>query len=110
MRGAEHERPCNRKQPVRGQSKPLMRHGRPDDEQRHTEHAGQNDSQIAVSAIADQEGNRTQWNDDNEHLRVQVALRELRQERQAGNQERQRQAMHEAKSGQCDRCAVEPVR
>jgi len=57
----------------------------------------------------DAESKYTQWQDDNKHLGVQVALGELRKKWQPRNEEWQRQAMHEAQHRQRACRAVKPL-
>ena len=50
----------------------------------------------------------TQGQDDDEHLRVQVALGELGQKWQSGHEQRQSEAVNQAQGRQSDRGAIEP--
>ena len=109
MRSAEDKRPRDRKAPVGRQPELLVGNGCPNDQQQHTSPAAEQDASVAMPPESKGKGDRTEWQNNNENLRMQVALGVLGQERQSRNDQRQREAMHEAKRGQRDRGAVEPV-
>lgn len=77
--------------------------------QQHACQTSSNDAQIAMASKADAEGNNTQRQDNNEHLRVQVSDVEAGKNRQGGENQWQSQAMNETESRQDDGCTVQPV-
>lgn len=86
----------DRKAPVCRKSPVRMGESCTDSKNHHADDARSDDQCAAVVAIPQSQCNSAEWQNDDEHLRVQVALGELREKRQSGNEQRQREAMNQA--------------
>ena len=75
----------------------------------HADDARNDNTDAAMMAKPQTQRDDTQRQDHDQHLRVQVARRELREKRQTGDEHRQRQTVNETEGGQANRCAIEPV-
>ena len=98
----------NGKCAVRGNAPIIVRHECSDHQQGHTGEPGQQNARVPVMAKAKPQRNNAQRQYHDEHLRMQVTLGELRQERQTCNNQRQCQAVNEAQGRQAYCYAVEP--
>jgi len=85
--------------PIGGQPKLRMGHGSADNEYEHTQDTRQYYPGASVVAKTEPQCDDTEWQDQEQHLHVQVPLRELRKKRQTRDQKRQRQAMDQAQCG-----------
>lgn len=83
-----------------------MRNCCADDEQQHAGSACRDNEHILVSAKTDRKCENAEWQNDDEHLQMQVSGGELRDKGQACDEQRQCQAMNKAQAGQGDRYTV----
>lgn len=81
-----------------------------DEQEQHACSTAQYDSPAAVATESQRERYGTQRYYNDQDLCVQVPGRELRQEWQAGDDQRQCKTVHEAQRRQRYRGAIEPVR
>lgn len=88
--------------PIGNDAELLVHQGSAEREQQHADKPGRDDLPISMAAEAKGEGARAQRDDDDQHLRMQMAFSKLTQKRCRGNQQRQGKAMHQAQTGQQD--------
>lgn len=79
------------------------------DQQQNAESAAGQYAQVAVTAIADRQSEYAQRHYDDQHLVVQMRLREFGKEGHANDDQGQCQAMQQAYGRQCDCRAVQPI-
>lgn len=88
----------HREDPIGNNTELLVHHGTAEREQQHTDQARDDDLPISMAAEAKGEGACAQGENDDQHLRMQMACSKLTQKRCHGNQQRQRKAMHHAQA------------
>mgnify|MGYP001813204084 CR=1 FL=1 len=86
-----------------------MGHGGTDHEREHAHNSGEHYFHVAMMAKTEPERDDTQRQYDDEHLHMQVPLRELRQKWQPGHEQRQGEAVNQTQCRQADRRAIEPA-
>ena len=96
MRRGEHQRTDDRECAIGGETEMGMRHGSANDQGQHADYAGADDSEAAVPTETEPQRDDAERQHDDQHLQMQVSLGELREERQASDEDRQGQAVNQA--------------
>lgn len=109
MRRGQYECARDSEQTVREQAENAMCKRRADDQQQHADRTGNEHGSAPMASVTDCERNDAQRHDDDQHLRMQMAGNEFRKYRQTGNEKRQRQAVHDAQSGQSHSGTIQPA-
>ncbi len=96
MRRRQDQSTGNRKDAIGHQAELVVCDRGADDEQKHAQGTARNDVQAFVMPVTKAEGDEAERQDDDEHLRVQMAFGELCKERQACHDQRQSQTVYQA--------------
>lgn len=73
-----------------------MRDRSTDDQQKHTQGTARNDALVLMMPVTETESDNAEGQDDDEHLRMQMAFRELGKERHACHDQGQGQTVYQA--------------
>ena len=107
---SQHNGTCHRERPIRRNTKLVVHYCAAKAEQQHASYARDNNSKVSVLAKTKGKGAGAQWKHNDQHLRVEVTVGQLTQERCRENQKRQRQAMHHAQARQQNSGPIEQSR
>ena len=92
----QHERTDDCEYPVRRQAQIRVRDRCANNEREHSDNSSGYNSTAPVPPETQPQRHRTQWQHNDEHLRMQVTFGELHKERQARNYQWQGQAVDQA--------------